>query len=1102
MFGQNSKDKLFQRYNTSVIVVFSGVMLLALMITLYSYYLARQSHTNDKLAQMGEYSSQLNKKLAGTVETLTGLRDVAQYYLRFPKELASTIPPLQQDGKYFYLNKSRHSLSPTDRIMSGNITGIGQIDSFNQAHKNELMMANALTPAFVTAQESIKEANWLYYISKRRFVNLYPWVPRNIWQYSDNSLTNDLMRKIKAAKLADEKFWSRPYVDSVGKGLNAALGMGVYLNDEMQGAVLIDINTAGLYHYLPNVNDEDHGYIIVDKYSHVLLHKSNDNLALSARTAFSDAAPKPLNTLSYQTLLALPVSAEVDDWVVQRQQLPINDWLLIEYHRKENFYAAIEQRFLMIFIGIFIGLLTLSVVVYLVTYRSFIAPSKKFISHIEHCSAGDPGKVQPSREWRHWFKIVEDLFGQNRSLMQRLKDQNNELDHRVKEKTQALFYKSEQHQRDYALLRSVMDAIPDFILFNDQQGRLIGCNQAVEHLVRQKESDILGGKISELIANDFGDEVAFSLAQPPTDKSLIEHQQRVTTPYQTLEIYKAPFYGDYNTLLGDIVVIRDVTQQFEVNQALQRAKEQAEEANQTKSQFLANMSHEIRTPINAIQGMFFLLQQSRLNKVQQQYLTNAETASKTLLYLVNELLDSAKVESGNMSVHQEFVDIESVVAQALNLNIASLAGKDLNLNVNIDSQVPLQINSDAMRLVQVLSNLLNNAIKFTQHGKVELSVSLSCRHDELKTADNVAVLFNVKDTGIGIEKSKQAGLFEAFKQADESMTRIYGGTGLGLSICQHIAHLLGGDIAIDSRLGHGATFTLALPLDVTDYVVSKVDNAEFCITKYKAQFDNHVLVNIGVDIPDKLVENFTDIEQSLTNLGQFSALKNTKASENTVLFLDSSHFSQGFTDSELNLIKQQVTILALCQPVASVIATQLVEQLNSNGVNYLLLEMPLYRDVVAKLAQEIDRIALNVPVTIANPSVPDARPSGDTLTGLKVLLVEDNPVNQLVATKLLESLQADVVVAQNGQQALDKLAAEPVDIVLMDIQMPVMDGLTASKKIRAQSQYQQLPIIAMTAHAREEDKQQCLAAGMNLHIAKPITLNALRDSMLSQLKHL
>ena len=1098
VLAENSKEQIFQRYNKSVVVVFSGIMLLTFIITIYNYYIAREEHLGNKLVEMSKYSTQLNNKLTSTVETLNGIRDLAQYYLRFPEELPSKAPLLKQEGKYFYQNKNRQNLMTNNRIMSGNITGVGRIDVFNQSFIDELIMANALTPAFVTAQESIKAANWLYYISVRRFVNLYPWVPRNIWQYSDQSLTNDLMLKIKASKLKDETFWSQPYVDTAGKGLNAALGVGVYLDNEMKGALLIDINTAGLYHYLPQVTEQGHGYIIVDKHSHVLLHKNNANLTLNAHTAFSDAAPEKLSDFTYQTLLNMPESTVVDNWVVQRKKLPVNDWILLEYQQKESFFSAINQRFITIFVGVLLGFSSLFIVVYYFTHRSFIAPSKKFISHIEHCSEGDPGKIKPSEEWRHWFKIVEDLFGENRSLMQRMKDQNNELDLRVKEKTQALYHKSEQHQRDYALLRSVMDAIPDYILFHDQQDLLIGCNQAVEKLVLQKEADIIGGQMYDFIASDISEEVAQCLGESQTGTSPISHHQTVSSEYHTYEVYHAPFYGQHNELLGSIVLIRDVSQQFEINQALQRAKTQAEEANQIKSQFLANMSHEIRTPINAIQGMFYLLQQSSLNSVQEQYLGNAQTASETLLYLVNELLDSAKVESGNMSVHKELIELENIVSQAINLNIAALAGKDLSLHVAIDSQVPLHIHTDTMRLVQVLSNLLNNAIKFTEQGKVVLSVSLSSVISEQTDANNVAILFRLKDTGIGIEKSKHAGLFEAFKQADESMTRVYGGTGLGLSICQHIAHLLGGEISIDSAEGQGAEFTLSLPLNESNVTRCNSDYSERCLTKFTPQFSTSVVINFGVNVPEKLRENFADISQKIIDVSDLNALNENMDEAAKILFVDSSHYPQGFTKDNLAIIQKNVAVLALCQPTASIISTALLEQLTRLNINYLLLEMPLYRQVITKLAKALEQITAS-----KQQIVQSAKPEGiksivDSLSGLNILLVEDNLVNQLVAIKLLESMQAKVVIAQNGQEALDKLALATFDIVLMDIQMPVMDGLTATQHIRAQQQYSQLPIIAMTAHAREEDKQQCLAAGMNLHIAKPISLNALRESILSQ----
>ena len=1090
MFTEGSKEQLFQRYNKSVMAVFATIMLLTFIVTFYRFYLARLVQNDNRVTELSAQAAQLNSRLTRTVETLTGMRELAEYYLQFPEELPSKMPELRQDGNYFYLNKSRQSLANQSRILSGNITGIGRISNFNSSFKKELIMANALTPAFVTAQESISEANWLYYISMRRFVNLYPWVSRSVWQYSDQSLTNSLMLKIQTAKHRDDKFWSRPYVDSAGKGLNAALGMGVYLNNDMLGAVLIDINTAGLYDYLPKVLDDDHGYIIVDKHSHVLLHKKNDNLTLSTRTAFSETAPERLNQLSYQSLLDIEPSSEIGDWVLQRQMLPVNDWVLLEYQKKSNFYAAINYRFLAIFAGLFIGLLTLLVIIYYVTHRTFITPSKQFISHIENCSAGDPGKIKPPDEWRHWFKIVEDLFGENRSLFQRLKDQNIELDLRVKEKTQALLNKSEQQQRDYALLRSVMDAIPDYIFFNDQQGHLIGCNQAVEKLLLQKEVDVLGRNIKSFIAQALGDVVSDSIYADTQVMIEKVEQQTISTINDTYEVYRAPFFGEESLALGNIILIRNVSQQYEINQALQRAKNQAEQANKIKSQFLANMSHEIRTPINAIQGMCFLLQQSQLNKVQEQYLSNAEMASKSLLFLVDELLDSAKVESGNMSIHLDNAEIEEIVSQAINLNISSIRDKKLSFNVSIDSAVPLRLNTDSMRLVQVLSNLLNNAIKFTEQGQIDLSVSVEAGVGNAENSSQSRILFAVKDTGIGIDKSKQASLFEAFKQADESMTREYGGTGLGLSICQHIAQLLHGEISIESELGAGAEFTLAIPLAHATGSAMFPDG----IQSLRQALANYSLVSFAVAIPASLQQNLHDIEQNIIAIESIKELKLLSENSNSILLLDSSHIQHGFSEQDMETISRSVAIVALCQPISSAISKQLLAQFSNYNISYLLLELPLYRQAIVKITQEINKLPLiakhqeHTPVT--------AQPEA-SLAAMRILLVEDNLVNQLVAIKLLESMQVKVIVANNGQEALNILSQEKVDLVLMDIQMPVMDGLTATQHIRAQQQFNDLPILAMTAHAREEDKQQCLAAGMNLHLAKPITLKVLRDSILS-----
>lgn len=1068
-------------------IVFFVITIVVLIITAFRYSVISDDHNRTRFAELIEQKEKLNYRLESAVETIQGIRALANYYLKYPKELPSKIPSLLQENDQFYLNIHRHQLIDNNKILSGNITGIGNIKNFDLALQTELKMANALTPAFVTAQESLKEANWLYYISMRRFVNLYPWVPRSIWQYSDKSLTNDLMRDIQSSSRIDGLFWSQPYVDSAGKGLNTALGTGVYLNGEMQGAVLIDINTAGLYDYLPEIESRDHGYIIVDKNNHVLLHKKDSDSTVNVQTTFEKEAPNGLDFLNYQQIIELEDNIEIGSWVVQKQKLNINDWILLEYQNKSDFYSLINFRFFSVITGLFAGLLTLLLIVYYVTHKTFIVPSRDFVNHIENCAEGDPGKIKPSADWLHWFRIVEDIFGQNRSLMQLLKDQNIELDLRVQEKTQALQKTSTQQQRDYALLRSVMNAIPDYILFNDPNGNLIGCNQSFEQLIRLREKDILGLSAKTFIKQGLGESAANCVGLPNTNGNIGSLQQVIITQSHTYEIYNSPFYNESGVLLGAICLIRDVSEQYAANQALELAKNQAETANKIKSQFLANMSHEIRTPINAMQGMVFLLQQSQINKIQHQYLENAKTASTALLYLVDELLDSAKVESGNMTIHKELCDIEKIVAQALILNVATVARKKLRIYVDIDNNVPLCVETDRMRLVQVISNLLNNAIKFTDKGHVSLSITAAIEDN----VEDVSMLkFSVKDTGIGIEKNKQARLFEAFKQADESMTRLYGGTGLGLSICQHIAHLLGGEITIDSELGQGAEFNVTIPMA---YESPMFEQDIEILSRYS-------LYSLTIDIPATVHDNFANIEQKILSLPALAYLKEHSNHADNMLFIDSQQFNEGFDAIELQLLKTHVKLLILCQPIATIISSALVEQIAKHQINYVLVELPLYRNVIGKIINElrlIPNLANQTPTTNDRSIKKESKPD---LSDLAVLLVEDNIMNQLVAMKLIESMNAKVIIAQNGQEAIDILAKQDVDVVLMDIQMPVMDGLTATQHIRSQGRTKHLPIIAMTAHARAEDREQCLSAGMDMHIAKPVNVDKLRHSILHVLK--
>ncbi len=1108
MLLKSAENTVFRRYNTGVVVAFVVIVFIALTAASLRYYSELSVHKQQGLSQLTAQARQLNSMLEQSEQAISGIQEFAEYVLKYPDELYSQSPILKQDGSLFFLDKpSRHSFEQDNRI-SGNITGFGNIEQFSLLKKQEISMANALTPAFVAAKKVIEEANWFYYVSIDQFANIFPWIGRDSWRFSDRMLTNTHAKKIKQLGFDDNKvIWSAPYIDSAGTGMNASLGIGVYRNKQMLGAVVIDISLAHLQQSLPALETEDQGLVLFNQNSDILIFKQKGKDPLSYRASWQKLLPKSLHYLSQESLERLADSAHIGDWLVEKQTLPINGWTLLKYQPYSHFILPLRSHFIFMFTILLIGLLAFLMLVNAMTRRSFIKPTHDFISHIEYCAQGDPGKVKANADWLHWFVLVEDIFTQNRSLLLQLKDQNEVLDSRVLEKTQALQESSAKHQRDYVLLRSVMNAIPELIIFNDPQGKLMGCNQAFEQLSGRLESEILGFQASKFMPKALAYEIN-ALNEEFTHE--YPQQALIEAGEESYQGFCNQFTNDQAEILGTITILQDVTERQATQTALENAKNQAEYANQVKIQFLANMSHEIRTPINAMQGMMDLLTRTLLDSRQQHYLTNAQTAAFSLLHLIDELLDLSKIEAGKMMIIKDVVDLPVTIDKALKLNAASVYAKKLDLHMELAPNVPNLLMSDEMRLVQVLSNLLNNAIKFTEQGKISLLI------DTIGLSEtNALIRFKVIDTGIGIAKEKQGHLFEAFSQADISMTRKYGGSGLGLSICQQIVKLLGGEITLKSDLGAGCEFSFVLPfslpnedlkqeVNLQNAISINIDTVHICVIKQKVSTS-------CIETIESLSWHYHQFDD-LVALGQkYGDAKQTNAK--VVLLISEETFLQQkltLDRTEIDKLKS-IDLIGLCQPSMQELSSDVCHQLDEMNASYILLDTPLYRYSLDQIARVLtqpleakDMIALTQSDKLSNSPnilpVEESEQSKGDLLNVKVLLVEDNLVNQLVAKELLMSMKAKVIIADNGQRALDSLDEQSFDIVLMDIQMPIMDGLTATKEIRKQDKYQNLPIIAMTAHAREEDKQRSLAAGMNLHMAKPVTAKLLLTSILQALE--
>ncbi len=681
------------------------------------------------------------------------------------------------------------------------------------------------------------------------------------------------------------------------------------------------------------------------------------------------------------------------------------------------------------------------------------------------------------------------IAGMTLEILQRNMETRELLEHsqeqagKLQRHTDELLVQQESLRASEEQFRTLLEAAPDAMIISDEGGRIQLVNAQAEKLFGYRSDEMLGKPVEMLVperlrsthpahrqrfyahpsVRSMGGELAlFALRKDGTEFAV--------------EISLSPLPDVRGR--GRLVCssLRDITERKQAQIELQTAKDAAEAATKAKSDFLANMSHEIRTPMNAIIGLSHLALKTDLSAKQRDYVSKVHNAGTSLLGIINDILDFSKIEAGKLDIETTDFSLDEVIASVTTLTAQKAHDKGLEFLVEVAEGVPTALLGDPLRLSQIITNLVNNAVKFTEQGEIRVKAELLER-----TGDKIKLRFSVQDTGMGMNKAQAARLFQPFMQADTSTTRKHGGTGLGLTICRRLVEMMGGQIWLESEPGAGSTFLFTVWMGLgSSHGKSRMVPEGLRDLRVLVVDDNSAAREVLADALQGVAKRVDVVSSGAEAVA--AVKQNDAVDPYGVVFMDWRMPGMAGTQA-LRLIKQDPQLVH--RPAVIMVTAFGRDEVREEAEKALVdgfLVKPVTRSMLVDSLVTLFAVAGDR----SGPVLTKADEHGGRIAGVRILLAEDNEINQQIAVELLEGAGAQVQVANNGQEAVEKVAEATYDVVLMDLQMPVMDGYQAIAKIRSDQRFDKVPIIAMTAHATVEERQRCLDAGMADHISKPI----------------